>query len=302
MKKVVIFLLSLLLLYEVFISYENDASYLPAFVDPIEGTIIIGEEEVPLANVETVSKTTTKRKKTTKNVKMKSAAKRTYSKKLPTKVKTDKSKESKANVITQVTTKTMTATTEKYTKQSKIKKVKSNITITTVTTTITIVSDSQTELVQKNNINIHLIAPQMDSRVLNAFESLGFSINVDSTVSYTGYFNAQSRSITMKDETDLSIYHELGHFLAFIANNTDRSKEFQAIFAVEKDSYTKYNKTYVTQNASEYFAESVKDYVLDSGSLKMLRPKTYNAIVSALNLISYEQIAKYKSIYGAIWA
>ena len=325
MKRVAIFILSLLLLLSGawYIYRDNSTPYLPTFVDPIEGTITISDEDVPLASVKTTSKTTTKtkHKKSTKKVKMKSAAKKSYRKKLPTKVKTTKKtsnkKASKANVTTQVVTKTTTATIEQYTKKSKIKKVTSNVTteITTTVTTTTATSANtqvaaaaaptqpQTEpAVKKTGLNVRAVAPKMDARVLNAFESLGFSLNVDSTANYTGCFSASGHCITMKDETDPSIYHELGHFLAFIANNVDKTSEFQAIFTAEKDSYTKYNKAYVTQNASEYFAESVKDYILENSTLKAQRPQTYDSIVSALNKITDVQINAYKSIYGVLWA
>ena len=60
----------------------------------------------------------------------------------------------------------------------------------------------------------------MDSRVLNAFTKLGFTVKVDSSVSYSGHFDARTRTITMKQMDD-TIYHELGHFLAFMAGNMD---------------------------------------------------------------------------------
>ena len=42
-----------------------------------------------------------------------------------------------------------------------------------------------------------------------------------------------------------------------------------------------FNKAYVTQNASEYFAESVKDYILNNAALKSTRPQTYAAVQNA---------------------
>ena len=128
----------------------------------------------------------------------------------------------------------------------------------------------------------------------------GFKIVVDPSVNYYGYFDARSRSITMK-QIDDSVYHELGHFLAFIAGNVDKTASFQSIFAAEKANVTAFNKAYVTQNASEYFAESVKDYILNNASLKSTRPQTYAAVQNALNQITDAQIAKIQKIYGAFW-
>lgn len=140
----------------------------------------------------------------------------------------------------------------------------------------------------------------MDSRVIKAFQQLGFKINVDPSVSYSGYFEARSRSITMR-EIDDSVYHELGHFLAFIAGNVDKTAAFQSVYAAEKESVTSYNKAYVTQNASEYFAESVKDFILNNSALKSSRPQTYEAVQNALNMITDAQIAKIQKIYGPFW-
>ena len=53
----------------------------------------------------------------------------------------------------------------------------------------------------------------------------------------------------------------------------------------------------MTQNASEYFAESVKDYMLNPGSLKAQRPNTYKAIGKALSMVTEQQIELYKGFY-----
>ena len=136
----------------------------------------------------------------------------------------------------------------------------------------------------------------MDNRVLNAFTKLGFVVKVDSSVSYSGHFDARTGTITMK-KMDETIYHELGHFLSFIADYADESAEFASIYHSEKAKVTGYNKAYVTQNAAEYFAESVKDYVLNPGSLQSQRPKTYKAVVNALSKVTANQIEMYKSFY-----
>ena len=69
----------------------------------------------------------------------------------------------------------------------------------------------------------------MDSRVLNAFTKLGFVVKVDPSVSYSGYFDARTGTITMK-QLDETIYHELGHFLSFIADYADESSEVAAAY------------------------------------------------------------------------
>ena len=125
----------------------------------------------------------------------------------------------------------------------------------------------------------------MDSRVLNAYARMGFTVTVDPNAAYAGHFDARSRSITIQ-EADETIYHELGHFLAFIAGNVDQSSAFASVYNSEKAKFTGYNKAYATQNAAEYFAESVKDYMLNGAALSSQRPNTYKAIQSALNTVT----------------
>ena len=104
----------------------------------------------------------------------------------------------------------------------------------------------------------------------------------------------------MKKE-DETIYHELGHFLAFISGNTDTTAAFQAVYNKEKSKYTGTNKSYVIQNSSEYFAESVKDYTLTASSLKSARPQTYSAVQAALKKVTTAQIKKLQVVYAAVW-
>lgn len=289
---------------------------LPIFIDPFDGSILIEENEVPGGKPDIKTTTKSSIKKTIKKVKMKTAAKTSYSKKLPvkTKVKTQNFKKETDNSIiqTKVVTETITTTVEEYTKKSKIKKVISEI-VTKVTTTITttektngviiqpIAANANTKEIIKKDSNIRTLAARADEKILSAFEDLGFSVSIDSTVNYTGCFDARERKITMKNESSLSIYHELGHFVSFIAGNIDKTQTFSSIYQEEKVLYNSYNKSYVTQNASEYFAESIKDYILDKDTLRQNRPKTYNAVVEALNKITNDQIIRCKTVYSAVW-
>ena len=149
--------------------------------------------------------------------------------------------------------------------------------------------------------NIASIAPKMDSRVLNAYKKLGFTVTVDPSVNYGGCFNAHSRSIILRFENE-TVYHELGHFLAFVAGNVDRTSDFAAVYNSEKSKFTGINRSYATQNSSEYFAESVLEYVTSPSTLKRQRPKTYAAIVAALNKITDERIQRVMDIYGPFWS
>ena len=297
----------------------------PSYTDPIMETSII-EDETPLASQpKTTVKTTSSTKTTRKTVKLKKASKKSYTKKLKTKTKVTNKTNKSGNTTVDTKTTVVTKATAKYTKKSKKKVVTSKITTTVQTTTTQQVSianetavsttssgtsaaqatsaasSSQNQSKYEANVaNVASVAGKMDNRVIAAYQQLGFKLVVDPSVNYSGYFDARSRSITMK-QIDDSVYHELGHFLAFIAGNVDKTASFQSIFAAEKANVTAFNKAYVTQNASEYFAESVKDYILNNASLKSSRPQTYAAVQNALNQITDAQIAKIQKIYGAFW-
>lgn len=137
--------------------------------------------------------------------------------------------------------------------------------------------------VVKKYVKVNKVAPKANKKVRDAFNKLGLKIYVNSTVkNYTGYFNARDRKITLI-ASDNTVYHELGHFLAFVVGNADQTAAFKKIYNAEKSKVTAFNKAYVTQNASEYFAESFKDYTMNNSKLKSTRPKTYAAIKSALS-------------------
>ena len=210
----------------------------PSYTDPIMETSIM-EDETPLASQpKTTVKTTSSTKTTRKTVKLKKASKKSYTKKLKTKTKVTNKTNTSGNTTVDTKTTVVTNATAKYTKKSKKKVVTSKITTTVQTTTTQQVSiDNETAVSttssgtsaaqttaaasssqnkSKYEANVASVAGKMDNRVIAAYQQLGFKIVVDPSVNYSGYFDARSRSITMK-QIDDSVYHELGHFLAFIA-------------------------------------------------------------------------------------
>ena len=66
-------------------------------------------------------------------------------------------------------------------------------------------------------------------------------------------------------------------------NHADTRAEWKNIYAKEKGLVTSFNKAYVTKNASEYFAESYRDYVLNKNALRSSRPLTFQYIEKALS-------------------
>lgn len=105
---------------------------------------------------------------------------------------------------------------------------------------------------------------------------------IDGNVNYSGYFTAKGQSTTLK-EADDTVYHELGHLLGWVSNYADTRAEWKNIYAKEKGLVTSFNKAYVTQNASEYFAEPYRDYVLNKNALRSSRPLTFQYIEKALS-------------------
>ena len=262
----------------------------------------------PLASQPKVN-TRTSKSTSTKKVKMKKAAKKTYTKSLPATSTTSKkvSETSNATVTTQTTV--VKQITEKYTKKSKVKVVTTASTTTVKTTTTaknatgtgaTVVTTTNSNNSVKGAIDVGQYASKADSRVLTAYRTLGFTAEVNPSVSYSGYYDTRNRKITLR-KVDDTIYHELGHFVAFISGNTDQTAQFKAIFEQEKALYTAFNKSYVTQNSAEYFAESFKEYTLNPAALKSARPKTYEAVKEAVDKFTDDRIAKVKKVYGIVW-
>ena len=303
---------------------SSDIPELSSYTDPVIETTITGDDTPLASKPKVTTKTKRKTKTTRKKVKLKKASKKSYTKKLPKKKKTTTKtrKSGKKTVKTQTTV--QTATTEKYTKKSKQKVVTQKI-VTTVKTTTTVAASQQNAQTQEVSFqssgtqnsgsaktssqkaskqtisNVASIAPKMDSRVLNAYTRMGFTVTVDPNAAYAGHFDARSRSITIQ-EADETIYHELGHFLAFIAGNVDQSSAFASVYNSEKAKFTGYNKAYATQNAAEYFAESVKDYMLNGAALSSQRPNTYKAIQSALNTVTTARADAILKAYSSIWS
>lgn len=272
---------------------------LVTFVDT-DGSVSIEGDGVPLAAPKVT--TSTKTKKKTKKIKLKKASKKTYKKKgKSTTKKTTKRSKSGSSSTTTVTV-VATNIMNQYQKGSKINK---QVTTTKTTVTKTVMSE-QTEALQlqmasgSGNVSVSTLAPLVDSRVANAYNTLGFTIKMNGTVSYSGLFDARSRSITLK-RADSTIYHELGHFLAFIAGNYDMSAEFKNIYNREKSKYTAFNKAYVLSNSSEYFAESFKNYTLEPAQLQATRPETYRAMQTALSRVTDSQVSRIWSVYKAVW-
>ncbi|MFR8756205.1 MAG: hypothetical protein ACLVG5_05245 [Clostridium sp.] len=179
---------------------QNQIPELPSYTDPVMETTI-DEEETPLVAQPKVN-TQTSNSTSTKKVKMKKAATKTYTKTLPATSVTSKktSQSSNATVVTQTTV--IKRITEKYTKKSKVKVVTtaSTTTVTTTTTAKTGTSagtnmpaaSGNSDNSVKGSIDVGQYASRADSRVLNAYRTLGFTAEVNPSVSYSGYYDTRT--------------------------------------------------------------------------------------------------------------
>lgn len=292
---------------------------LVSFVDS-EGSVAIDEEETPLGVPKVTKSTKTQTKK--KKIKLKKASKKTYVQKGKSSTKSNTKTSRSGNTTTTTVTVTAKDVKNQFKKGSKIKTQ-----ITTVKTTITKsvltaspgtsaeAAEEATAVAAKTTaaaatgtatastageVAIGTLVARADSRAVNAFTKMGFKVVTNPGVNYSGLFDARSRTITLKVANETA-YHELGHFVGFVAGNYDRSAAFQAIFNSEKSKYTFFNKAYVLTDSSEYFAESFKNYTLNPTELKTNRPQTYAAIETALSKITDSQVTTIMNAYKAIW-
>ena len=294
------------------------------YVDTEDGSIVIPEEEVPLATKPTVKVKKTTRRKVKKSKLKKKAKKTAKSTKRSKKSKTIKKENSKKKVATATTVLTTVVSATK--KNSKVKTVTTTVETTVKTTTTNkpkrssseaaasantatantaasaAQSTSSDEMQIVSNVTVRSMAPRADANVLNAFENLEFKIEINPTSSYSGYFSVKAHNIILKKSSGDTIYHELGHFVGWLAGNVDTSSEFVAIYNKEKSALQSANYQYLTKSSAEYFAESYKDYVLSPQNLQSSRPETYEFVKNAVSRITDARVTNIKSAYmKAYW-
>ena len=294
------------------------------YVDTEDGSIVIPEEEVPLATKPTVKVKKTTRRKVKKSKLKKKAKKTAKSTKRSKKSKTIKKENSKKKVATATTVLTTVVSATK--KNSKVKTVTTTVETTVKTTTTNKPKRSSSEVAASantatantaasaaqstssdemqivSNVTVRSMAPRADANVLNAFENLEFKIEINPTSSYSGYFSVKAHNIILKKSSGDTIYHELGHFVGWLAGNVDTSSEFVAIYNKEKGALQSANYQYLTKSSAEYFAESYKDYVLSPQNLQSSRPQTYEFVKNAVSRITDARVTNIKSAYmKAYW-
>ncbi len=243
--------------------------------------------QIPAENVSKATKTT-KTAVSVRTVKLAEKSKKTCTKK----GKVQKTVRTEIKILSGKIVKVRTVTKRRITNEfEKGSKICTQRTITTVVTATKI------QTTAKGKDAVIAVAPGIDSRVLTVYTALGFTIGINPDANYNGMFNSETRSIMLKESGDV-VYHELGHFVAFVTGNIDRQEDFVQIFEREKD---RHKRAYMIQSSSEYFAESFKDYTLDPEGLKASRPLTYAAVRDALDRMTEAQAERVRQVFQVVW-
>lgn len=259
---------------------------------PKETTVKINGVEVPLSS----SPKVTTKKTTKKSTKVKTLKKKASKSKVVTtkKTKTTKKTTQSSSQRKVVDTKVVTTTKDYDKKGSKKRTVKTTIVTTVKTTTVKLESGPI-------GTTVRTLGSQADKKILDAFESLQFKLVINKNAEHTGLFSVKSHKIEIQTAKSYVLLHELGHFANFIAGDKVSTDEWKSIYNSEKSKYTGYNKDYVTKTASEYFAESYRDYKEDPSALKSKRPKTYKFVKKTIDDISDSDVQNIRDTYAEYW-
>ena len=142
-------------------------------------------------------------------------------------------------------------------------------------------------------------AAKLPDNVLDAFVELGFTVKVVHGKDYDGWFNIKKRVIEIPSVEEIdTLYHEMGHFVAFASGNTDMTRRFRVIYNSEKNLYTWSKPQLAARNVSEYFAESVREYLENTNAFRQACPKTAKAIRAAMKKITPSQVDLLKRRFG----
>ena len=205
-------------------------------------------------------------------------------------------------------------TTKKSTRIQKLKKKASRSKITKVVKTQKdydkkgskkrTIKTTTVELSQMSGVSgttLRTLGSQADGKILNAFEDLKFKMVIDKNAEATGVFSVKSHKIALQSARSSVLLHELGHFANFLAGDKVGTSQWKSIYNAEKNKYDGYNKAYAIKSASEYFAESYKDYKEHPSALRSKRPRTYQFVKSTIDGITDSDVQNIKDTYGEYW-
>ena len=172
---------------------------------------------------------------------------------------------------------------------------------TVVQTTIKTTSVELSQMSGVFGTTLRTLGSQADGKILNAFEDLKFKMVIDKNAEATGVFSVKSHKIALQSARSSVLLHELGHFANFLAGDKVGTSQWKSIYNAEKNKYDGYNKAYAIKSASEYFAESYKDYKEHPSALRSKRPRTYQFVKSTIDGITDSDVQNIKDTYGEYW-
>lgn len=256
---------------------------------PSEATTSIDGIQVPLGKK---PKVTTKKttKKSTRIQKLKKKASRS---KITTRRTTTSQNHSRRKVVNTKVVKTQKDYDKKGSKKRTIK--------TVVQTTIKTTTVELSQMSGVSGTTLRTLGSQADGKILNAFEDLKFKMVIDKNAEATGVFSVKSHKIALQSARSSVLLHELGHFANFLAGDKVGTSQWKSIYNAEKNKYDGYNKAYAIKSASEYFAESYKDYKEHPSALRSKRPRTYQFVKSTIDGITDSDVQNIKDTYGEYW-
>lgn len=261
---------------------------------PEGDTTVIDGIEVPLGQK---PKVTTKKtiKRSTRVQRLKKKASKSRITTITTTKTNNKSSQNKTERKV-VNTKVVTTEKDYDTKGSDKRTIKTVVQTTVKTTTVKL-----TQMSGVSGTTLRTLGAQADAKILNAFETLKFKMVIDKNAQYSGVFSVRNHKIELQSARSSVLLHELGHFAAFLAGDKDETSEWNSIYKAEKSKYVGNNKAYAIHSASEYFAESYKDYKENPSALKSKRPRSYQYVKKTIDGISNKDVQNIKDTYGEYW-
>lgn len=212
----------------------------------------------------------------------------------------------KPKVTTKKTTKRRTTTSQNHSRRKVVntKVVKTQKDYDKKGSKKRTIKTTTVELSQMSGVSgttLRTLASQADGKILNAFEDLKFKMVIDKNAEATGIFSVKSHKIALQSARSSVLLHELGHFANFLAGDKVGTSQWKSIYNAEKNKYDGYNKAYAIKSASEYFAESYKDYKEHPSALRSKRPRTYQFVKSTIDGITDSDVQNIKDTYGEYW-
>lgn len=212
----------------------------------------------------------------------------------------------KPKVTTKKTTKRRTTTSQNHSRRKVVntKVVKTQKDYDKKGSKKRTIKTTTVELSQMSGVSgttLRTLGSQADAKILNAFEDLKFKMVIDKNAEATGVFSVKSHKIALQSARSSVLLHELGHFANFLAGDKVGTSEWKSIYNAEKNKYDGYNKAYAIKSASEYFAESYKDYKEHPAALRSKRPRTYQFVKSTIDGITDSDVQNIKDTYGEYW-